>query len=119
MKLSDFERRVIDVMITGDPEEAVLRNQLSAVTVQDRDYTGIGVFVYLGVEEVAMRAKMTNRFIETTPTAFLTHPDLTDGAQAMLWFTENRMSCLECVTVEGQWPGDESKFEAERLEFPQ
>ena len=114
MELSEFERRVIDVMITGDPEEVVLREQLRVATVSARDYTGVGVFVKLDISESVMRTEMTNRFIQTTPMAFLSHPKLPRGAQAMLWFDQALMNTLECMTFDGHdWPKDESNFVAE------
>lgn len=63
MELSEFEHRVIDVMISGDPEEGALRNQLCLATATERDYTGVGVFVKLHIAVSAMRTKMTNRLI--------------------------------------------------------
>jgi hypothetical protein len=113
MELSEFERRVIDVMISGDPEEGVLRKQLRLATVMERDYTGVGVFVKLNIVGAVMRTKMTNRLIQTTPMAYLTHPELPQGAQAMLWFDDALMSTLECLTFDGDWPEDQSKFTVE------
>jgi hypothetical protein len=118
MELSQIERAVIETMISGDAEQAVLRNQLKVATVVKRNYTGVGVFVTFHVPSDALRMKMTNRYIQSTPMAFLKHPELSPGAQAMLWFKDACMSSLECVTVEGAWPSDESKFQIEPYGFP-
>ena len=118
MELSKFERSVIEVMIQGDPEEAVLREQLHHAVVIERDYTGIGLYVKLQVAEAVLPAKLSNRYIESTPMAFLKHPALDSGAQAMLWFKDARMNTLECVTLAGEWPSDESQFVAEPYAIP-
>ncbi|MDB9529427.1 hypothetical protein PN498_25785 [Oscillatoria sp. CS-180] len=113
MELSEFEHRVIDAMISGDPDEGVLRNQLCLATVTERNYTDVGVFAKLNAPVSAMRTKMTNRLIQTTPMVYLTHPKLPQGAQAMLLFHNALMSTLECLAFDEDWPEDESKFTVE------
>jgi hypothetical protein len=115
MELSQFERRVLEFMAANDPEGEVLRAQLASATVLERDYTGRGVFVKIHVPESAPLTAMTNRYIQTTPTAYIRHPQLTPGAEAMLWFAEGRMEMLEFVTNgEEAWPRDEEHLEVEQ-----
>jgi hypothetical protein len=117
MELSEFERRVLEFLVAHDPEGETLRAQLAHATVLERDYTGVGVFVKLQIAESTPETILSNRYIQTTPMAFLRHPDLDPGAQALLWFADWRMDTLECVTMDGDpWPKDETKFQVEPYE---
>ena len=110
MKLTAFEKKLLDALIQGDSEEEILRSQLNSATVEKRDYTGVGLYTYIQVEENSARLSKSNRYIEETPKAHLEHPDLPNGAGVLLWFKDGYMSTLECYTYEGDWPTDESKF---------
>jgi hypothetical protein len=110
MKLSEFEINVIDALIQGDPEEKSIRAQLDGATVKKRDYTGVGLYTEILVLNNRNRLSKSNRYIEETPKVHLEHPELNDGAGALLWFNEGYVSTLECYTYEGNWPKDESLF---------
>ncbi|MEW8030210.1 MAG: hypothetical protein AB2806_21040 [Candidatus Thiodiazotropha sp.] len=110
MKLSDFEMTVIDVLIKGDPEEQVLREQLNGAYVEKREYTGVGLFTEIVVTNNRPRIEKSNRFIEEKPKVHLEHPDLKDGAGALLWFDEGYISMLECYAYENSWPRNEALF---------
>ncbi len=108
--LSDFEKRVLRILVKGDPEESIISSQIEEVRVTSREHTGVGLFVNLSVSEHAPTLRTSNRYIETTPKVHLDHPELSNGAGAMLWFAEGRISCLECYSYGNSWPTDESLF---------
>ncbi len=110
MKLSDFESKVLEALIRGDPEEKLIRSQLNNATVKKRNYTGVGLYTEIHVPENSYRLHKSNRYIEETPKTHLVHLDLKAGAGAMLWFNEGYVTTLECYTYEGEWPKDESLF---------
>ena len=110
MKLSNFEITVLDALIKGDPEEGVIRQQLAAVSVADRDYTGVGLYTNLKVSEESPLLSKSNPYIEETPKIHLEHPELDAGAGVLLWFKDGKISTLECYTYEGDWPKNEDLF---------
>jgi predicted transcriptional regulator len=108
--LSNFEKLVLDAMISGDSEEAMIREQLETAIVKSRDYSGVGLFTEIEVGANTPRLAKSNRYIEETPKIYLVHPELQAGAGALLWFTDGFVSMLECYSYEGKWPDDESGF---------
>lgn len=110
MKLSDFEKMVLEALILGDPEERIIREQLASAKVTDRDYTGVGLYTKIVVCKSAPVLRKCNRHIEETPKTYLQHPNLEAGAGALLWFDSGKVSILECYTYDGDWPTDEALF---------
>lgn len=108
--LSDFEKPVLRILVKGDPEETIISSQIEEACVTSREYTGVGLFVNLSIPENALTLRTSNRYIETTPKVHLDHPELPDGAGALLWFADGHISCLECYSYGNSWPTDESLF---------
>lgn len=114
MQLSDFERLVLSMIIENDPEQATLSAQLAAATVENRDYTGVGVYTKLFVLPDTPRLQKLNRYIEQVPNVHLAHPSLASGAGALLWMSDGFITCLECYAYDGEWPHDETLFSVAR-----
>ncbi|MEM7016733.1 MAG: hypothetical protein AAF512_05255, partial [Pseudomonadota bacterium] len=74
--ISPFERRVLEVLISNDAEETTLRSQMAKMTVVNREHTGVGIYIDFSVSPSAPKLSMTRRFIEQTPLAHLSHPQL-------------------------------------------
>lgn len=110
MVLSNFERLVLEALIKGDPEEALIRVQLKTAAVTSREYSGVGLFTEIEVAEGAPKLSKSNRYIEETPRTHLEHPEFQAGAGALLWFKDGLISMLECYAYDGDWPEDESLF---------
>ena len=110
MNLNSFEINLIKVLIQGDSEERTLLSQLDTAKVINREYNGVGLYTDIQVSQDSNRLSKSSRYIEETPKAHMEHPDLPDGAGALLWFTEGFISTLECYTYDGDWPKDETKF---------
>jgi len=110
LQLSDFEKLVLSSLVDGDPEQGTLTAQLASATVQDRDYTGAGLYTKLAVDPTSPRLERSSRYVEEVPKAHLTHPALSAGGGAMLWLSDGRIDTLECYTYDGDWPSDESQF---------
>lgn len=110
MEFTEFEQRVFEVLVTGDDEENIIREQLSKARVLKRDYTGVGLYTVVEVPDECTKLSKSNRYIEETPKAHLEHPNLKGGAGVLLWFKDGRISTLECYTYDGEWPNDETKF---------
>ena len=107
---------MLEALVTGDPEEAALRDQVSKAVVTSRDYSGVGVFVNFAVPETAIRLGASHRLIEQTPRTYLEHPDVPAGAGVLLWFHDGWLATLECYTYDGAWPADESLFNVHNRE---
>lgn len=107
---SEFEARVLEVLVRGDQEEDVLRSQLSLAVVTSREHTGVGLYVNLRAARDAKRLSTSSRYIEQVPKAHLEHPMLPAGAGALLWVENGYIATLECYTYDGTWPADESAF---------
>ena len=114
MNLSEFEHRVLSVLIDGDLEGDTLAQQLASAAVEQRESTGVGFYTKLAVDPSTPTLETSERYIEKTPRAHLLHPALPAGAGAMLWIVEGRIDTLECYTFEGSWPNDESLFSITR-----
>jgi hypothetical protein len=114
VELSKFERELIEIMVELDPEREILLQQLADATVRSRDFTGVGVYVEIQVPDGLPKIMTTSRYIEQTPKAHFTHPNLTDGGGALLWFDSGTMCMLECYSYDGDWPSDESLFNIDR-----
>ena len=110
MEFTELEIEIFDSLISGDPEEGVLREQISSAKVIDRDFTGVGVFTKVSVSDDAPLLSASNRYIETTPKTYLEHPSLEAEAGVILWFENYKISTLECYTFDGDWPEDETLF---------
>jgi hypothetical protein len=110
MNLTEFEKRVLEGLIEGDPEEDVFLAQIQGAFVLDRDYTGVGLFTKIQVSEDAPRLRENRGHYPKSAGMYLRHPELASGAGIMLWLDEGKVSILECYTFDGDWPKDESKF---------
>jgi len=110
MELSEFEKKVLTALIDEDLEKEIIQAQLSGAEVIDRDYTGVGLYTKIKVTEGSPILSKNNRYIEETPKTNLEHPELKDGAGALLWFDEGKVSILECYTYDGEWPKNEDLF---------
>jgi hypothetical protein len=118
VELSRFERTVIERLIDGDAEEAVLREQLARISAVERDYSGKGVFVTLSLSDTALPVRQfPNRHIEERPSFILKHPQLKHGATAILFMEDGVMKMLECATFGEDWPTDDASFEIQSAEW--
>ncbi|GAB4187908.1 MAG: hypothetical protein Tsb002_13720 [Wenzhouxiangellaceae bacterium] len=79
MYFTEFEKKVLETLISGDSEEDIIREQLEKATVCGRNYTGVGLFTAISVPDECVRLTKSNRYIEETPKAHLEHPDLVGG----------------------------------------
>lgn len=115
MKLSDFEKKVTQALVKGDPDEAIILQQLAVASVINRDYAGVGVYTNMVVDKAAPLVRKRDWHFEKIPGVYLNHPNLDDGAGALLWFESGTISCLECYTYVGEWPKDEELFVIETM----
>ena len=114
MELSSFEKLVLSAIIQGDADEATLAEQIRSARVEQRDYTGVGLFTKLVVDPRTPRSEPPQRYVEEIPRTQLAHPALPAGAGVILWISDGRADTLECFTYEGDWPDDESRFSVSR-----
>jgi hypothetical protein len=112
VQVSDFERAVVEELITEDAEAAVLFEQLAHAAVSDRNYSGVGVFVRLSISPEARRVRLDHPSPITGTN--LTHPHLERGAMAILWLKNGLIECLEMFTHQEPWPTIEGSFQIER-----
>ena len=117
-ELSPSEFATLENMVAGDPEEKTLRVQLDLVTVEERDYTGGGVYVKLAIPHGTKRLQKSSRMLEDTPMAYCSHHNLEEGGSARLWFDDGYMSTIEYLAFEGSWPKDDFPFEVANYGVP-
>jgi hypothetical protein len=121
LELTDFERKVLAYLISGEVDAAVLKKQLESATVSERDFTGPGVFVILEVASEAPRLVAGRlHFIQGNPHVVLKHPQLEYDAMAVLFIQEGVIQCLEMVSyAQENWPANEDLFEVQYREKDQ
>jgi hypothetical protein len=110
--LRDFERRLLEAAIEGDPEVAVLMAQIAAAQVTERACTGHGLYVHLIVpaDQPRLRTERRDRQIEGAAHLYLAHPSLEHGAGTVVWVLDGRVDCIECFVYDGTWPADDTAF---------
>ena len=116
MKLSDFERAVLTACFEVHPEADTALAQLEKATVTNREYTGCGVFVHLQIEN-ARPLEDSKRTLEGRAGIFLSHPELKDGADVIVFLKDGILDFLEMVTFGPEdWPKNGDTFVIERSE---
>src|SRR5690242_3332989 len=106
-KLSNFERRAIEVIAASDSQRDIILAQLEQTEAASRDYTGVGLYTKLSLPAGLPKLDETRWKIEDMPKGHAEHPDLPVGAGLILWLKGGYISCLESYTNEGSWPQDE------------
>jgi hypothetical protein len=114
MMISDLEANVLHLLIDGDPDEEVLKEQIDHAAVISREYTGVGFYTKLYVSEDTRKFDRKRWKIEDMPQTYAEHPSLPAGAGFILWLKEGRIDTLEAYTYEGDWPKDESQFKVSK-----
>lgn len=98
-----MERHALEMLLAGeDPLLEVLRVQLAEAAVIERWFSGVGFFTYLSVPEVIPRAENCPRKVIGDVYAEVEGFRYEAGFQ--LFVTDGTVDCLECFTVEDQWP---------------
>jgi hypothetical protein len=111
--LREFERRLLEAAIEGDPESEVLTAQVSAAEVVERDYTGVGLYVHVTVPAhlPELQQERRDRQLAGATRLYLTHPLLEHGAGTIVWVEDGRVDCIECFAYDGTWPSDDAAFQ--------
>ena len=110
--LRDFERRLLEAAIEGDPEQDVLAVQVGGAMVASREHTGHGLYVNLVVDERApkLTTERRDRQLQGADRLVLSHPALEHGAGTIVWVSECRIEMIECFVYDGTWPDDDTAF---------
>jgi hypothetical protein len=116
MKLSPFEKAVLEKTLAGDhPVLAALRAQLAVATVTDRELTGVGFFTGLSAPSDAPYTPKRGSLVLGGPDAQIA--GLEHGAGFLLFANSGRMSCLEGFTYGEEWPSVVNDFSLKDLEL--
>ena len=109
-ELSKFERSVLERMVSRDSASSILRAQFEQLKVRKRWYSGAGLVTYFTIPEGVARVDAARKTFPDRPDFTLEHPNLKIGAMAIGFLSDGVMDHLECVTYQGDWPGDETLF---------
>lgn len=102
--MNELENALIEALLKGnDPILKTLRQQIESLTVEKRDFTGVGFFTHLGTDESVPRVKPPDIVIRDV---LFEIKGLESGAMAMLFVREGIIDFLEVVTFYGDWPDD-------------
>ena len=108
-ELSNLERSVLDVALSGDhPSIAILRNQVTVAQVASRTPSGVGFMTKLRLPRDVVLSP--DRDMPTVPIVYAEHPQLPGGAEFLLQIKGGRINCIEAFCYEGMWPADNSLF---------
>ncbi|MGI9243108.1 MAG: hypothetical protein ACR2RV_20085 [Verrucomicrobiales bacterium] len=70
------------------------------------------MFVHFRTDENGAKIKSEDRIMPGSGKIFLQHPQIDDGADAIVWLVDGVMDCLEMVAFgEADWPESEDLFE--------
>ena len=99
---------ILDLLLDGDEEGISAREQLSLITENDFEYTGIGVFVNFSHDSEIENYKLPSEslilngvLIETT--------EFPLEAEATLFFTDGKINYLEIWCHYGEYPKQDLK----------
>lgn len=112
--LTQLERDVLDWILRGDdPVRAALRQQLTAVSVSDRHFTGVGFYVRFVVPDSVPRLDESlgtkPRFTVTGVGAVFEDANVEVGF--VLFVRDGRLHMLEGYTYGSEaWPEPEGKY---------
>ena len=108
--MKNFEFELLKSLVSDFGESDIYIAQANAAKVLKKDYTGVGVYIKYEIPDSLPISKRKGYSMEEYPKCYMEHPDLPAGAQAILWLKDGKISTLECYTLEGDWPNDESLF---------
>lgn len=102
--LNDVERHIIVHLLSGKCDWVVaLRNQLSFVSVIDRDINSAGQMTY--VSRVSCMSAEIPASARLPLQAKISYPELVHGGAFVLWTDGGRLSCLEGFSyLDHDWP---------------
>src|SRR5579871_5101850 len=101
--MTDIETQALTYLLQGEhPVLAVLRDQLRALSVADREFTGVGFFTNFTVPESAVRLSPPGRMVIGDVHAEI--DGLEHGAGFILFIENGAIKTLECFIHEAAWP---------------
>lgn len=103
-RMNDLESTILDALLRGESEElAILREQARHVTVQKRDYTGVGFLTEFAVPTEAPRVNRKRLVISDVGADV---DELGHGAGFVLFVENGAIRCLEGFSYDESWPSE-------------
>lgn len=116
-KVNALEREVMDFFLAGDqPQLRDLRSQLSACSVSDRDYTGVGFFTKFRVPH-HLSINLGADVVLSDVGASI--DGLSHGAAFVLFIKNGVLDVLEAASTEGEWPAQITSYRLHYVPGPQ
>ena len=114
MELSEFEKRILDALVeTNGSQEALLREQLSAVTDLGRDFTGVGYYLNFSVPSSVPKLSLGSYPVGDVRFEL---EGIKDGGCALLWIEDGCLACLEVsLHSDEKWPAEPRITQLEKL----
>ncbi|SRR6266404_1763202 len=104
MQIEEMERRVMEFLLAGDlPILRLLRDQYAHVSVENREYSGVGVFSDFTVRADAPRVTPPNFTISDISYELA---NVQNGGSAVLFIRDGALSMLELYNWTDDWPAD-------------
>ena len=94
--ITKLEKTVLELALAG-PEEwkARLRDQIGALSVLQRNITGVGFYTSFSVNSSAVSANVPSQIYSTPPEVFALHPNVEGGVFFLVWLKNGFIDCLE------------------------
>ena len=105
-ELSNLESKILKAMFSGQSgNQKALDEQVSAVSVVTRNYSGVGFVSKFQVGSDVAQLDGSIRRVEAR------HPMLSDPVEFVLTLKSGCLDTLEAYAFNGMWPSDESGFQ--------
>ena len=110
MSFDAFETQALEMLGAGDdPLLSIVRAQLAACRVRERESSELGRLTDLWVEDGVPLCEVTDRF--SIDDLFCRVEGLEESAQILLHFNRGRIATLEAFVAEGPWPEEPTAVE--------
>jgi hypothetical protein len=104
VQIEEMERRVMELFLAGDlPILNLLRDQYARASVENREYSGVGVFSAFKVPTDAPRVTPPNFTISDISYELA---NVQNGGSAVLFIRDGALSMLELYNWTDDWPAD-------------
>ena len=103
MVKSQFIKDILTLLLDGDKEGLVAKNQIDFLTESKFDYTGVGVFITFKRENGIEEFKVTKSDLILNGVT-IKSPSLKVGADTTLFFKNGLIDYLEIWSFDGEYP---------------
>ena len=116
---------IIKLTVEGEKFENLLLEQINYLTIKEKEYTGVGLFVYLKQDKEIEKYRLTNSQLNELfghhnhqiENFELINPEIDILADTTVYLTDGLIDCVEIWNKLGEYPkGDIINYELKRYE---